>query len=84
VWGYIGGEFGGGQWQVERADGSSDELVLRDFRLLLGLERAAKARGGMSWRVEAGYVFGRETEFDSEVGEFSSGDAFLLRAGLRR
>lgn len=84
VWGYVGGEFGGGQWQVERADGMNDELILRDFRLLLGVERKAVARGGMSWRIEGGYVFGREVEFDSEVGEFSPDSGFLVRAGLSR
>ncbi len=55
-------------------------LASRDFRLILGLER--KIIGGLSHRVEVGYVFNREIKLASDGLERDLDDSVLLRAGI--
>ena len=38
-WVYIAGEFNGDAWAIRRADGSNEQVVLSDYRLVLGVER---------------------------------------------
>jgi hypothetical protein len=71
--------FGGGDWAVARTAGP-DLVDLRDYRLLLGLER--KVIGGLDGRLEVGYVFGRHIQFRSRSPEFSPSDTVLVRGGL--
>ena len=78
-WAYLAGEFGGGTWAVRRAIGD-DVLTYRDFRVLLGVER--KALAGLDARLEIGYVFGRELEFDSATPDVEPEDTVMVRAGL--
>lgn len=78
-WVYLAGEFGGGTWAVERA-GRDDELTLRDFRMLVGWEQRDKH--GLNPRIEAGYVFGRRIEYESDDFEFEPTDTLMIRAGL--
>ena len=80
-WGYLGGEFGGGAWAIDRANGGSEEIAYRDFRLLIGLER--KMSHGISGRFEFGYVFAREIEFSSDTPDFRPSDTLLARGGVR-
>jgi len=80
-WFYVGGEFGGGIWSIERpVSKTPDLLTYRDFRVLLGWER--KIIGGLSRRYEIGYVFGRELEFDSGTPNVSLDDTLFVRAGI--
>lgn len=80
-WVYVMGEFGGGTWAITRPiTGTPDNLTMRDFRILFGYEN--KVPGSLSWRVEAGYVFARELEFDSATPDVSLDDTFLVRAGF--
>lgn len=80
-WVYLGGEFGGGIWSVERPVSlTQDVLTYRDFRILAGYER--KIIGGLSRRFEIGYVFGRELEFDSATPDVTLDDTLFLRAGM--
>ena len=80
-WVYVGGEFGGGIWSIERPVSlTQDVLTYRDFRVLAGFER--KIIGGLSRRLEVGYVFGRELEFDSATPDVTLDDTLFLRAGL--
>jgi hypothetical protein len=51
-----------------------------DWRVLVGYER--KITGGLSRRVELGYVFQRELEFDDDDSEFALDDTLFLRGGL--
>jgi hypothetical protein len=76
-WWYIAGEFGGDQWAIERTPGVVDRLTYRDFRAILGTER--KQLGGIYARIEAGYIFGREIEFESATPSFEPSDTFMLR-----
>jgi len=74
---YLAGEFGGGRWAIQRADGSDDAIDVSDYRLMLGLEK--KRIGGLRTRVELGYVFSRTIEFDSATPDFTPADTLLLR-----
>ncbi len=38
VWWYVGGEYGGGAWTIQREDDFSDRIDINDIRLFLGLE----------------------------------------------
>lgn len=80
MWGYLGGALGGNTWSVRRADGSDDELSLRDFRLMLGIEQIRTGGGG--WFAEMGYVFGRRLEYSVEMLELEFADAWMARAGV--
>lgn len=80
-WVYVGGEFGGGVWSITRpSTGELDLLNYSDWRVLVGYER--KIIGGLSRRVELGYVFQRELEFDSAEPDVALDDTLFLRGGL--
>ena len=80
-WAYIGGEFGGGIWSIERpATLTQDLLTYNDYRILVGVER--KVAGGLNRRLEVGYVFGRELEFASATPDVRLDDTLFVRAGL--
>jgi hypothetical protein len=79
-WVYAGGEFGGGVWSITRpSTGDLQLLNYSDWRLLMGYEH--KITGGVSRRVEFGYVFKRQLEFDDDP-EIALDDTVFLRGGL--
>ena len=80
LWGYLKGEFGGGRWSIERADGSPDSMDYMDARALVGLERVTP--GGMSSHMEVGYVFSRRVTFASGAPDVTPDATVLLRVGL--
>ena len=65
-WGYVVGEFGGGTWAIQRANGLNDVATLSDYRLMAGYER--KWTSGRNWLIEAGYVFSRTLKYTSTSG----------------
>jgi hypothetical protein len=79
-WFYILGEFANAIWAYEQIDGTPDTFAYRDWRVMLGLER--KIIGGLSHRVELGYVFNREFKLARNGDEVDLDDSFLLRAGI--
>lgn len=79
-WLYTTAEYGGNTYVVERASGARDKLTYQDFRLLVGYEH--RRNYGAGFRLEAGYVFGRQVDFASATGDFEPGDTLLLRAGV--
>jgi hypothetical protein len=79
-WAYIAGEFNGDAWAIRRSDGQSDQVVISDYRLVLGMER--KIAGGLSSRFEIGYVFGRRIKYTSDTPDFHPTDTVMLRGGL--
>ncbi len=79
-WLYVAGEFAGDAWAIRRSDGSSDQIVLSDYRFILGVER--KVLGGFNSRVEVGYVFSRRIRYTSATPEFRPADTVMLRGGL--
>lgn len=79
-WVYLASELGGGTYAVRRPAGFDDEMTLRDFRVVLGIER--KTDCGLGGHAEIGYVFGREIEFERDITEFQPSDTVLLRVGV--
>ena len=79
-WAYIAGEFNGDAWAVRRSDGTDDQVVLSDYRLVLGLEH--RVLGGLTSRLEIGYVFGRRIKYASDTPDFHPTDTVMLRGGL--
>ncbi|MEM9702771.1 MAG: DUF6268 family outer membrane beta-barrel protein [Planctomycetota bacterium] len=84
--GYLAGELGGGSWAVERSRRPGvpidDVATLSDLRLLAGFEW--KRQGRVGFVAETGWVFNREIEYDSGIGNADFDDAWLFRVGLRR
>ena len=78
-WVYVTGELGGGSWAIQRATGADDIASYRDLRLVLGLER--KMTSGRMCYFEFGYVFNREIEYESSIGDLSLSDTGFLRVG---
>lgn len=79
-WAYMAGEFGDWAWAIRHSDGSLDTAEYRDARLLLGVER--KVYGGLSGRLEVGYVFMRKLRYTSGRPDFEPNSALLVRAGV--
>lgn len=80
-WWYVGAEFGGGEWAIQRAAGFDDIVDLTDYRVTAGVERkSVDYLVGM--RAELGYVFGREIEYQSGTPGFEPADTMLVRAGF--
>ncbi|HZL89690.1 MAG TPA: DUF6268 family outer membrane beta-barrel protein [Pirellulaceae bacterium] len=79
-WLYGTAEYGGNTYVIERVGGAHDKVTYQDFRLLVGFER--RLNYGAGFRLEAGYVFGRQVDFASATGDFEPGDTVLLRAGI--
>jgi hypothetical protein len=81
VWWYVAGEYGGGAWTIERADGTSDRIDINDIRVKVGIDWINQR----NWRgfVEAGYVFNRRVVYVVDpTDNFKARDAFLLGAGF--
>ncbi len=79
LYGSIG--IGGNTWAVTRRSDSTDEVSLRDIRLMLGVEKLVAGGGG--WFFESGYALNRRIEYESDQSESPLGDAISLRAGWR-
>ena len=81
VWGYLGAEYGGGSWAIDRRDGSSDQADINDVRSFLGFEwMGPRRRTGF---LELGYVFEREIVYRSDPdNQLDLEDAFMLRSGV--
>ncbi len=77
-WLYFAGEFGGDQYEMSYPNGTADTMILRDWRLYLGIER--KRDGGAGARLEIGYVFSRSIQFQSTPVDYNTGDTIILRA----
>ena len=80
VWFYASGEYGGGAWTVQRADGSSDDIDYNDIRVNLGIE--SFGHSGLHGWFEVGYVFQRQIVYRSATPQFDPSDTIMLRAGL--
>jgi hypothetical protein len=79
-WLYLGAEFGGNSYAVERVPGTIEKITLRDYRAYLGLER--KLNGGAGFRIEIGFVWGRVIEFASGLPDVKADDTAMIRGGI--
>lgn len=73
---YIAGNLGGGTWDIEFPDETDKVMTYRDFRLLVGFEKADDSSLGA---LEFGYVFGRKLEFRNDPVTTDFQDAFILQ-----
>ncbi len=80
-WAYLGGQLGGTTWAVKRDSGVSDELTVRDFRVVGGYEVIAAGNRGLT--VEAAYAFGRSIEYERDDFDEDLEDAVSLQAAWR-
>lgn len=80
TWVYLAGVFGGNTWAITRAGGASDELTIRDLRLVTGIEYVQAENRGFF--LEAGYVFNRSFEYTSNPIETELESAMMMRAGI--
>jgi hypothetical protein len=89
VWWYLGAEYGGGDWTMQRlvVDGGIPHLVVtrvdyNDIRVFGGLEWfGLNDRHGF---FEIGYVFNRELIWElGDPTELDLQETYMLRAGLR-
>jgi hypothetical protein len=79
-WIFVTAEFGGNTWDIIRQNGLPDKVTWIDYRLMAGYER--RLDGGAGYRLEAGYVFGRELEYASGIGDYSPTNTWLIRGGI--
>lgn len=80
TWGYVSAGLGGNTWGVTRNDGTTDELSLRDIRLLLGAEHLLD--GGGRLFVETGLSVNRRLEYEAAEFEQEFGNAIVFQGGL--
>ena len=81
-WVYFAGEYGGGRWTLQRANGASDDVDINDLRAIFGIEweTQTQARG----HFEIGYVFDREILYNRTMSppKLNLDDSFMLRTGF--
>ena len=80
TWVYVGGEFGGDTWAIQRTTGRNDVVTYSDWRLKFGIEW--KAESGHHVYLETGYVFNRELEYRSRRGDYDPSSTAMLRFGV--
>jgi hypothetical protein len=85
VWWYLGGEYGGGSWTINREDNpminSSERIDINDIRVFAGIEWSQTTyRTGF---LELGYVFDREVIYKVVPSEsMSPSNTLMVRGGL--
>ncbi len=77
TWLAIGGELAGGTWAIERDYSYDDNVTYQDMRLYLALETFLDSK--VSSALELGYVFERDLEYRSGVGNYSPNEAMMIR-----
>ena len=86
-WFFAGFGFSGSTWGYESTTFGDDVLTYRDLRLVCGWRSTPKPPPGIPFargrknRIEFGYAFSRELEFDNENANVDLGDSFLFRIG---
>ncbi len=81
LWVYTGGEYGGGQWAIERPIVGDDEVDISDVRAFIGIEWIGQRQN--TGFIEVGYVFNRKLMFRSERPNFLDlKDTIMLRTGV--
>jgi hypothetical protein len=81
LWWYLAGEYGGGAWTIERADGTKDQIDINDLRVSAGFEWTGPR--GLTGFVEGGFVFEREVLYVVDpTDNFQPADTYMVRAGI--
>jgi len=89
-WLYLLGEYRGRAWAIERsATGLADVATLSEYRLAIGLESEPTQRGendGDEPRIsfiEVSWLFGRDLEYHSGLGNLRPHNTVMFRIGSR-
>ncbi len=83
-WWYIGGEYGGDAWTIDRAAGLADGFDYDDLRLIGGLEfRPVGSLEGLQGQIELGYIFDRKLKYVSGL-RYKPKDTIMLRVMFTR
>ena len=86
IWGYVGGEYGGGAWTFQRNTPGNpiSAFDYNDIRVTLGAEWVPQAPTGLAGNVEVGYVFYRQLFYVDGPGPQiqNLNSTLMLRAGL--
>ncbi len=80
-WAYLGGSIGGNTWAVTRESGVTDELTIRDFRVMGGYE--VLENGNRGHFVEGGVAFGRTVEYERSASELDLDAGLYFDAGIK-
>ena len=84
-WAYLAGEYHGGSWAIERVTGNADVVTYDEFRFVFGIEWQSHDddnNDNLSF-LELGYLFDRELEYRSHVGDYEPDDTLMIRFGYR-
>ena len=81
MWSYVGAEYGGGSWAIERIDGSNDQVDINDVRAFIGVEWIGPRR--VTGFFDFGYAFERELVYASDQNNaLDLQDTLMIRSGL--
>lgn len=81
IWAYVGGEYGGGSWTIERLGNFDDQVDINEVRSFIGAEWVGPRN--VTGFLEFGYVFDRELVFKSdELNKTELQDTVMVRTGL--
>jgi len=80
-WAYVGAEYGGGSWAIDRIGGIEDQVDINDVRAFIGVEWMGPRR--VTGFFDAGYVFERELVYRSApLIDIPIQDSFMIRSGI--
>jgi len=83
LWGYAGGEYGGGSWSIEHPGGTSDRMDYNDIRIYAGLEWRCVSPNGPKGFVEVGYIFERQLVYAAVPADnLDLQDTYMIRTGF--
>ena len=82
-WLYFRGEYHGSAWAIERTAGKEDLVSLTEYRATVGLETIPNDKEESSQFLEVGFLFNRDLEYRSGVGNFQPDDTVVIRLGSR-
>lgn len=82
-WLYFRGEYHGSAWAIERTAGNADVVSLTEYRATIGLESIPSDKEDSSSFLEVGFLFNRDLEYRSGVGNFQPDDTIVIRLGSR-
>jgi len=81
MWSYVGAEYGGGSWAIERIDGSDDQVDINDVRAFIGVEWIGPRR--VTGFFDFGYAFERELVYASDRrNNLELQDTLMIRSGI--
>lgn len=82
-WLYFRGEYHGSAWAIERDAGNADVVSLTEYRATIGLETIPDDKEESSSFLEVGFLFNRDLEYRSGIGNFQPDDTIVIRLGSR-